>query len=160
MYQELEKIRNLLEILAKSKNITIEQISKILCIIDDNISNIYLNRDIEKIDYEKNFKKILERTDREFLLSLITQDLVNIFNITNVSKFDIARTAINIYDYCCLTVHNIPENSIIHFIIRKAWFCHDLIPLEEHLNSITSIENHIEVINSLHHKYIEKIKNI
>lgn len=159
MSPELEKLRDELEIAANNPNIDFEKISEISCKIDEEIAKLYLNKKNENIDYNKKYKDILERSDKKDLLNLISRDLNERFNMNNMSKFDVSRTANGIYDFCCLTVHEVPENEIAHFIVRKGWYYYDLIPEEENKESLTTNEKYKEIIKDLQDKYIEILKN-
>lgn len=159
MSPELEKLRDELEIAANNPNIDFEKISEISCKIDEKIAKLYLNKKNENIDYDKKYKDILERSDKKDLLNLISRDLTERFNMNNMSKFDVSRTANGIYDFCCLTVHEVPESEIAHFIVRKGWYYYDLIPEKESKESLTTNEKYKEIIKDLQDKYIEILKN-
>lgn len=156
---ELEKLREELEIAVNNPNMDMEKLTEISCKIDAQISELYLNKRNENVDYDKKYKKLLERNDKEELLNLISKDLTEKFNMNNMSKFDVSRTANGIYDFCCLTVHKVPESEIAHFIVRKGWYYYDLIPKEENKESLTTNEKYQEIIKDLQDKYIEILKN-
>ena len=159
MSPELEKLRDELEIAVNNPNMDIEKITEISCKIDEKIAELYLNQKNEGVDYDKKYKKFLEREDKEELINQISQDLRENFTINNISKFDITRTANGIYDFCCLTVHEVQEGDIAHFIARKGWYYYDLIPEEENKESLTTDEKYLEIIKDLQDKYIKILKN-
>lgn len=159
MSPELEKLRNELEIAANNPNIDFEKISEISCKIDEEIAKLYLNKKNENIDYDKKYKDILERPDKEEILTLISKDLMTSFKMANISKFDVNMTANGIYDFCCLTVHKISKSDIAHFIARKGWYYYDLIPGEENKESLSTDKRYKEIIKDLQDKYIEILKN-
>ncbi|MBO6244137.1 MAG: Spo0E family sporulation regulatory protein-aspartic acid phosphatase [Clostridia bacterium] len=158
MSPELEKLRDELEIAVNDPNMDFDEITKISCKIDEELSKLYLNKENEGIDYDKNYKDILERKDKEELLNLISKDLTEKFSMNKLSKFDVSRTANGIYDFCCLTVHGVSEGDIAHFIVRKGWYYNDFIPEEEDKTSLTTNEKYLEIIKDLQDKYIEILK--
>lgn len=159
MSPELEKLKNELEIAINDSNMDFEKLTEISCKIDEEIAKLYLNKENEGIDYDNEYKDILERNDKEKLLNSISKDLTESFNMDNMSKIDINRTANGIYDFCCLTVHGVPEGDIAHFIVRKGWYYYKLIPEEENKESMTANEKYKEIIRDLQDKYIKILKN-
>ena len=159
MSPELEKLRKELEIAVNDPSMDMEKITEISCKIDEEISKTYLNQKNECIDYDKNYKKFLEREDKEELINQISQDLKERFNLNNMSKIDINRLANYIYDFCCLTVHNVQKGDIAHFVARKGWYCYDLLPEEEGKESLTSDKKYEEIVRDIQDKYIKILKN-
>ena len=153
MNSELEKLKKDFKIEINKKNIDIENISKIFCKIDAEIASVYFNNKNENIDYE-NYKNILERSDKSIILTLIYEDLIKDIDIEKLSIIDILITANEIYDYCCLTVHNIDKSEIVNFIVRKGWYYYNLFNKESKKN-LTNINNYIEIVKRLEIKYIE-----
>ena len=159
---ELDKLKKELEDACSNPNITMEELTKISTKIDDKVAEMFLNKQIEKIDYDKNYKELLERKDREDIINLIKNDLVKEFNINDSSsldKLEITRTANYLYDFCCLTVHGIAESDIIHFITRKSWYSYDLYAEDRGNIKLTSDKNYNKIIKELQNKYIEILKN-
>lgn len=158
MSPELEKLKKELEKAVDDPNMDFEKLSEISCKIDEEISKQYLNHKNEGIDYDKKYKDILERPDKEELLASISNDLIKAFNKDNLSKVDVSRIANSIYDFCCLTVHKVSKSDIAHFIVRKGWYCNALIPEEENKESITDDKRYMQITKNLQDKYIEILK--
>lgn len=158
MNLELEKLKNDLEIAVNNPNIDMEELTKISCKIDDCIANEYLNME-EDIEYNKKYKKFLDRADKEEIINLISKDILDKFKMDNLSKFDITMVANGIYVFCCLTVHNVSKNDILHFIVRKGWYYYELIPEEKDKMNLITDKKYAKIINTLKKKYIGILKN-
>lgn len=108
-----------------------------------------------KEEFEKKYKKIVERPDKREILKLIKKDLVNKYY--DVSLLELEILSNNIYYYACLIVSNVSKTDIVNFISFENIHYYKKITNVE-LKKFNS-EINLRYIKYLISKYVELMKN-
>lgn len=109
MRQELEIQKQNLEKAIQDPNTTSKDIINIAKKLDNLIIEIY--------NTEKKYEKILNRKDKQIIITQIKSDILDAHS--DISIFELEMLSNNIYDFCCLTIHQISDTDINRYFSYK-----------------------------------------
>ncbi len=144
--QELEKLKIQLEEAVNNPNSTMEELTEISNNIDKQIEKLYLNN---KVSRNNKYRKYIDREDKEEIILQIQANLLDTYY--NISKLELDMLSENIYDYCCLMVHHIPQQDIVKYILDINAKYYDKLSQED--KDKLTIKANIKVFKGLIKKY-------
>ena len=105
------------------------------------------------MDLANKYKTFLDNKNRIEIIKQIKLDLINQYENIWLIELDILSN--NIYDFCCLMVHHVPEDEIGKYIIYKNnYYCNIL---SDEYKSINLDNNTLKYFTKLKDKYINII---
>lgn len=154
MNLKIEQLKKELEETIHNPNSSIEEITKISCNIDEEIEKEYLKRP-NKLNTKEQLKEYLEREDRQEVMKQIKADLLKTNKVVSLVGLDIISN--NIYCYCCLKIHQVPEEKITDFIIYKNNNYCDIISDDKKKKATKELQ--LENLTEITDKYVKILGN-
>ena len=74
-------------------------------------------KDIIDTSITEKYKHIINKSNKRDILIMIKSDILNLCN--DISPLELEFLSENIYDYCCLMLHQISEKEIAWYITSK-----------------------------------------
>lgn len=153
MIPEIKNEKNNLKKAINNPSTTMEEIVDISKRIDNLIKDNYTFKKANS-QFEKKYKKILNRKDKSIVITQIKSDLLNAHSDISIIELDILAN--NIYDFCCLTIHQITDSEIQEYFSYKNRLYYNRLS-DNQLNHI--LPTNLKEIRFLSQKYIKLLKS-
>lgn len=149
---KIEQLKDELAQAVNNPNTTMEDLEKISYNIDEEIEKSYFTKNANT---EDNYSKYIDREDKEETIAKIKSNLLDIYY--NITSLELEMLSQNIYDYCCLMVHQIPKQDIVKYILNKNAKYYDALSEKE--QNRMKISPNIKIFEGLIKKYTKILKS-
>lgn len=154
LHSELEKINFKLDQAINSSEVNPEKIYKIACKMDKYIVKNYLKTEASS-KFKKIYKTFFNKRKKTKIVNQIELDLIQ--RCKNITILELEILSSNIYDFCCLMVHQVSPEEIGKYITYKNnYYCKKLTNEDKNIN----LDNDtLKYFTELKDKYINIISN-